>query len=277
MRGFTNKTVGGVDFWIKEAQKGEDDSGPAIVVISGIGIGLVAYMKMIDTLLETYPDRKFILSDLPEYSMRLTLEVNIVTPRDRASALAAIIGEGGAHVIAHSLGSVVISWLIRLAPEHIVRGCTFIDPVCFFLFNSSVAANFCYRTPRTPLDCLVSYFVGKELYVSNALHRHFRWDLNALGPHMLDGIPTAVILADHDHFVPSFAIERVLAANAKHVRVTTLKDHSHSQFCVVPSSTAKIVEEIKIVDKEMNLKVEGSAGGKKIVRVRSRSVKRRMN
>ncbi|GMH58907.1 hypothetical protein TrRE_jg10443 [Triparma retinervis] len=275
MRGFTSKKVGGVDFWTKAPKSGKE-SGPAIVVISGIGIGLVAYVTMIDGLLKNYPNRRFILSDLPEYSMRVTAKVDIVSPRNRATALATIIGEGGAHVIGHSLGSVVISWLIRLAPVRTVRGCTFIDPVCFFLFNASVAANFCYRIPLTPLDCLVSYFVGKELYVSNALHRHFRWDLNALRPKMLEGIPTAVILADHDHFVPSHAVERHLAANAKHVRVTTLKDHSHAQFCVMPSSTAKILEEIKMVDDELNNNAKLEVGARRWKQSgRSRSVNRR--
>jgi len=249
MRGFVKRRIGGMEYWSKSSKGAE--LAPAIVVISGIGIGLIAYMKMIDGLIVKYPTRRFILCDLPEYSMRFTTKVNIVSPRDRAVALASVIGERGAHVIGHSLGSVVISWLIRLAPEHTVKACTFIDPVCFHLFNSSVAANFVYRTPLTPLDCLVSYFVGKELYVSNALHRHFRWDLNWLHPKLLREIPTAVVLADHDHFVPSMAVERHLAINAKHVRVTILKDHSHAQFCVMKSSTAKVLDEIEVVDGEL--------------------------
>jgi len=250
LRGFKKKTIGKVAYWVKNP-KGDAPPAPAFAVISGIGIGLVAYMKLIDGLLTSYPNRRLILCDLPEYSLRFTTEVDIVSPRERAEALAVAIGEEGAHVIGHSLGSVVMSWLIRLGPKHTVKACTFIDPVCFLLFNSSVAANFCYRKPRTPLDCLVSYFVGKELYVSNALHRYFRWDLNVLTPNLLKGIPTSVVLADHDHFVPSIAVEKHLAAEAKHIRVLTLKDHSHAQFCVMPSSTRKVLEEVAVIDAEL--------------------------
>eukprot|EP00959_Pyramimonas_sp_CCMP1952_P207228 4334677-Pyramimonas_sp.AAC.1 len=49
------------------------------------------------------------------------------------------------------------------------------DPVCFLLYNSSVAFNFVYKPPLTPLDCAIKYFVGQELHTAYILHRHFFW------------------------------------------------------------------------------------------------------
>lgn len=183
-----------------------------------------------------------------QYSLRFTTSVDILSPMERAESMTAMLGGRGAHFVGHSLGSVVISWVMRLAPEGVVKAATFIDPVCFLLFHSSVAANFVYRPPSTPLDCLVSYFVAKELFVNNALHRYFRWETNILDPLMLKGINTSVVLSDHDHFVPAQAVERHLNLEAERVRTRVLREHSHAQFCVMEGSCDVVLEEFREAD-----------------------------
>ncbi|GMH82628.1 hypothetical protein TrST_g12519 [Triparma strigata] len=248
-RGFERKKIGGMVYWRKEGRSGGEGERCPIVFISGIGIGLVAYLKLVDRWLEEHPGREIFLVDLPEYSLRFTTSVSILSPLDRASALTAMLGGRGAHFVGHSLGSVVISWVIRLAPESVVKAATFIDPVCFLLFHSSVAANFVYRPPATPLDCLVSYFVAKELYVNNALHRHFRWQTNLLDPALLEDIKgVSVVLSDHDHYVPSQAVERHLNLEAPKVRTRVLGEHSHAQFCVLEGTCDVVMEEFRFAD-----------------------------
>jgi pimeloyl-ACP methyl ester carboxylesterase len=181
--------------------------------------------------------------DMPELSLRMAPTVKILSPQEVATNLSAILKGKSCHAIGHSFGSIVINWLIRLSPPSNhppVKKITFIDPVTFFLLNASVAANFCYRPPLAPLDRLVSFFVAKELYVSNALHRHFNWRINQLCPRLLIkmGIQCTVVLSEHDRFVPSKAVKRHIESCTKEglggidIKVKVLDGHAHAQFFV---------------------------------------------
>jgi pimeloyl-ACP methyl ester carboxylesterase len=113
------------------------------------------YEKLISAI--SSENRDILLFDLPEISLRWTpgLEHKHVPPLQTVDTISSLVkscvhGDQGAHVVAHSFGTVVTQWLIRLNKNEtpVVSSCTLIDPVCFLLISSSVAANFCYRYER---------------------------------------------------------------------------------------------------------------------------------
>jgi pimeloyl-ACP methyl ester carboxylesterase len=177
-------------------------------------------------------------------------------PLRTVETVAALIGAchrggEGAHCVAHSMGCVIVQWLIRLGgrgARPAVASLTFVDPVCFLLISPSVAANFCYRFPRTFLDLLVSYFVAREVGVNNSLHRHFQWKLNNLEPRLLPA-NSAVVLSEWDAFVPSELVRAHLRAERPDVDVAMLRHHFHSQFSVVPESFNLVAKMSRDVDK----------------------------
>ena len=66
----------------------------------------------------------------------------------------------GIDVLSHSNGTIIHGWLIKTAPE-LIRRSLFVDPVCFCLFEPDVPYSFLYRQPRTGIERLMLYFVGK--------------------------------------------------------------------------------------------------------------------
>lgn len=78
-------------------------------------------------------------------------------------------------VLSHSNGTIVHGWLLKQAPDLVVRSC-FVDPVCFCTFlppsllsphsHSALLAglwepyvcfNFLYSKARTPIEYLMRY------------------------------------------------------------------------------------------------------------------------
>jgi len=308
-RGFRFGTLNGQDYYHKKCQ--ETDRSKCLkplIFISGIGIGLISYEKLIEAL--TTDNRDVLLFDLPEISLRWTfgLEHKHVPPLQTVDTITELVRacvkgdqvsvnnlharasrhvhtseanlahrlplwshlccsplvhsyarpltlahSQGAHAVAHSFGTVVTQWLIRLNadPIPLISSTTLIDPVCFLLISSSVAANFCYRAPVTFLDHLVSYFVAREIGVDNALHRHFQWRSNNFDPRLLPK-DCAVVLSELDAFVPSASVHRHLNSERPDCLVEVLEGHFHSQFQVVPSSFLKVSNLSKRVDRTYN-------------------------
>ena len=200
-------------------------------------------------------DRDIIVFDLPEISLRWTpfMQHAHAPPLQTVETVSSIIkdahnGHLGAHCVAHSMGCVIIQWLLRLGGPDIVTSLTFVDPVCFLLICPNVAANFCYRWPKTFLDLLVSYFVAREVGVNNSLHRHFQWKINNLDPRLLP-VNSAVILSELDAFVPSELVRAHLKVERPDIKVAMLPRHFHSQFSVVPESFKLVAKMSRDVDK----------------------------
>lgn len=55
-----------------------------------------------------------------------------------------------------------------------------VDPVTFLLCDPMVATNVVYKEPRNTIDFLMHFFVARELFIANALSRHFNWSHNIL-------------------------------------------------------------------------------------------------
>jgi pimeloyl-ACP methyl ester carboxylesterase len=266
-RGFRARRDGNIDYWHFAAPRPPPSSAaansssasptaaaaaaaavrqPPIVFIAGMGVGLVSYLRLVDELMIAFPSREMLLIEVPYLCMRLPTFAlhDVPSPEQTVLGLRAVLaacGAESAHWIGHSFGTVVMSWVLRLAPRSCVAACTFIDPIPFLLFKSNVAVRFVYRPPATAVDRLVRYFVTEEIGISHALHRHFSWPHNVLRPDVLEGVPTAVVLSEHDSYVPSDAVGRHLKHNAPHVDVLVLRGHVHSQFILSPEGPGTVI------------------------------------
>ncbi|KAJ1623412.1 hypothetical protein T492DRAFT_1148551 [Pavlovales sp. CCMP2436] len=236
-RGFVRRRAGSLSFWHKPGAGASTDPRP-LVFLGGLGVGLVSYLRLIDELEHHFPGRALLLVELEHLCMRLPLQ-HVPSPQDSVNALRhalELCGAEGAHFICHSFGTVVLSWLLRLAPEGCVQAATFVDPIPFLLFKSNVA--------------LVRYFVAEELGISLSLHRHFSWGHNVLHPRLLARTPASVVLSEFDAYVPSAAVARHLAEQAPHVCVSTLHGHAHSGFCFSSGGPRAVAEAAVRADKE---------------------------
>ena len=259
-RGFKRRVKNGQTYYFRERRiKKKGRKKKPLVFVSGIGIGLVSYERLVSALM--CDDRDILVFDLPEISLRWTpfKQHAHAPPLQTVETISSLIrgahnGHLGAHCVAHSMGCVIVQWLLRLGGGGVGKGnvvvssLTFVDPVCFLLICPNVAANFCYRWPKTYLDILVSYFVAREVGVNNSLHRHFQWKLNNLDPKLLPK-NSVVILSEWDAFVPSELVQAHLRFERPDVKVAMLKRHFHSQFSVVPESFNLVAELSRSVDK----------------------------
>ena len=73
-------------------------------------------------------------------------------------------------------------------PE-VISHVTLIDPVSLLLGLPDVAYNFIYRAPTSFIQRVICYGASREITVSNALHRHFCWQMNTL---WLEDIPAHI-------------------------------------------------------------------------------------
>lgn len=180
----------------RDSQKSKEP----IVFIHGIGIGLAPYHAFLVSLRKSHPTRSIVLILLPHVSMRLHMD--IPAPREFVASLSDILATERiqkAVWIAHSLGTTCFAWISRYAPQLISRG-VLVDPVCFALWDGSVAHNFVYSerfANRT--DRIVRYACGRELFAAHALARHFVWHENLLlATELPGGVPITAFVASED-------------------------------------------------------------------------------
>lgn len=90
-----------------------------------------------------------------------------------------IDGHKKACLVAHSLGNTFISWMLHhpVACKR-VYSTVLVDPVTFLLCDPTVATTVIYKEPSTTMDFLMHFFVARELFIANALSRHFNWSHN---------------------------------------------------------------------------------------------------
>lgn len=84
-------------------------------------------------------------------------------------------------LVAHSLGCSFVSWVLHhpIACTR-VSATVLIDPVVFLLCDPTVATTVVYKEHANTLDFLMHFFVARELFIANALSRHFNWSHNIL-------------------------------------------------------------------------------------------------
>lgn len=95
----------------------------------------------------------------------------------------------GACFVAHSLGTCVVSWMLHhKKTRSLVATTVLIDPVTFLLCMPKVCASFVHPDPKSVSTYVSSFMLAKELYIANALSRHFNWSHNAI---FLENLPGA--------------------------------------------------------------------------------------
>lgn len=266
--GFRQRTLDPMDVTghgtLKYLYRGPSEPVPPnalpIVFIHGIGIGLAAYLTLLSQLPRNVP---IYLLEWPHVSMQLAEEVPTVP--DTISYLSGMLNRDNhtrATFVAHSLGTVSVSWMLN-SPLHRskVGSVVLLDPVTFLLCDPAIAYNFLYRPPSSVLELLMNYFVSREMYIANSLSRHFHWSKNIL---FWEDLPTGkeyknvVLLCEEDAIVPAKKVHRYLRAkmeeadthdeeakNTPNLEVLYYEHRHHGELLLRQSMLSKIVEKIQ--------------------------------
>lgn len=104
----------------------------------------------------------------------------------------------GACFVAHSLGTAAVSWMLHNKEvRDFVHSTVLVDPVTFLLSQPKVCATYVHPDPKCTGTYISSYILARELYISNALSRHFNWSQNAI---FLEDLPGSW---EHEVFDPN--------------------------------------------------------------------------
>jgi hypothetical protein len=141
----------------------------------------------------------------------------------------------GACFVAHSLGTAVVSWMLHSKQhKHLVATSVLIDPVTFLLCIPKVCASFVHPDPKCVSTYLSSFLLAKELYISNALSRHFNWSWNAVFLEDLPGAWEKEEFAENDLTPRYVAIE----SEARNRKLRTTVSTNCSSSITTSSSTS---------------------------------------
>jgi hypothetical protein len=240
----------------------------------GLGFGLLQshlLIKSLVTKLDTHP----ILVPLAPYTSQAVFNRRHLRPwtqNEVVEGMTAICKrwgfwdgkkEGGVSMMSHSNGSVAHAWcecwpdtdrdgsrcraltaVLKRCPDMIKRN-TFVDPVCFCLWEGDICYSFCYRKPKTvspmdfaqsamylmtgPRDALVLLYRVRSghrqlhpagmshslvLVTSSADAQHFDWADNNLFvdeiPALRDSSRTAFFFGGHDIIIDAARARRYL-------------------------------------------------------------------
>jgi len=194
-----------------------------VVFFHGIGIGFAAYLQLISSLPR---DVDIFMVEWPHVSMQMSAMVpSIQETKDIVAGVLDKHRHNQACFVGHSLGTTAISWMLRDARyAHLVATSILLDPVTFLLCDPTVATSFVYKHPRNVVDLGMHYFASRELYISQAISRHFSWSHNILFAEELqfpesiqnkrfcndDQLRHTIILSSHDGLVPIGPVSRYL-------------------------------------------------------------------
>mmetsp|Transcript_614 Transcript_614/g.1255 ORF Transcript_614/g.1255 Transcript_614/m.1255 type:complete len:550 (+) Transcript_614:258-1907(+) len=212
-----------------------------IVFLHGLGTGLSPYLRL---LLRIASERELFMIELPEIS-QVGVEKGPL-PNDMAEKIQGMLqahGHEQACFVAHSYGTVVLSWVIR-ARKSMVAKAVFLDPVCFLLVQPDVAFNVLYRKPKNWFMTCAANIAFWELYTANTLMRNFYWYHNVL---WLDELPekTVVVLASHDDICDAWAVKCYLEEHQKRqpdLQLLWFQNFIHGEILLSRSAQIQIME-----------------------------------
>ncbi|RUS13533.1 Alpha/Beta hydrolase protein [Endogone sp. FLAS-F59071] len=242
-------------YWHYKPQQRASTSAPRkrtpVVFIHGMGLGMISYIEWVLRLLSL--DREIFLVELPYVSMRLVEDVPTMQETVREiDQMLENHGHKQAVFVGHSLGSAVVSWVLKNTPKK-VAAVIMIDPICFLLHYPDVAYNFVYRIPERANEHIISFFASRELYISHYISRHFHWNQAAFfvssassttppnasttpststTPSSVYTLPdrTIVFLSEHDNLVNSPRVTTYLRSHGVDARLMPGLDHASFLF-----------------------------------------------
>ncbi|KAJ9062265.1 hypothetical protein DSO57_1012711 [Entomophthora muscae] len=168
--GFRFEIIGkGVSYWIREP---EDEEGEPIMLLHGGGVGIYMYATQIAYLVRKYPKRRIILyiisnACLAPASDDISVEdiistIDILFANEKVSKVS---------IIAHSFGTMVAGFLVLHRPQYLAR-LTFVDPICFMIYDSSFAFLSLYAKP-TCLFHHIYYILSRDPVFASFLHNQW--------------------------------------------------------------------------------------------------------
>lgn len=179
MHGFRFERSGRCDFLVKKPESGTSPSKRSlpIVFLHGLGIGLGQYIPML-TQLARHKDGVVILLQ-PHISTAIFSSKFLDPPGkdEQAQATISILQKHKMErctTLSHSNGTMVLGWLLRVAPEMFERN-ILVDPVSFCMWEGSVCYSFIHRRWASGVEALLGYFVGRELGIAHTIGRSFIW------------------------------------------------------------------------------------------------------
>jgi pimeloyl-ACP methyl ester carboxylesterase len=261
-RGFERRRVGQINYYFHPGTASSDDdmymdNGKLpLVFVHGIGVGLIAYMSLIDALLRTgrpimLPEIPYVSGFRPWQSPHAVLQPAVVC--STMTALLATHGFFQATWVGHSYGTSWLSCMCQYAP-HAVAGLVFLDPICFCLHMPRLTQSFVYHKPDPGT---ISYVVRTDVIVNWTIQRSFPWAWIALFIEQIT-VPCAIFLSDDDALVPALKIEAYLKRKglpvqddknssldfyAQHRMSTTIfRGGGHGCFTETPDHTVPLIE-----------------------------------
>jgi len=177
-----------------------------VVFIHGIGVGLICYIALVDSLMES--GRPLFLPELPYVSAFRPWQSsrNVLSPAVVASTMTAMLAYHGfskGTFIGHSYGTSWLSYVCKYA-HSTVAALLFLDPICFCLYLPHLTKSFVYHRPDPGS---VAFIVRTDMMVNWTIQRAFPWTWIVL---FLDqiSVPCTIFVADKDALVPG---EKVMA------------------------------------------------------------------
>lgn len=112
-------------------------------------------------------------------------------------------------IIAHSWGTFLAGWVVRLRPD-LVSHLTLVEPICLTLILFETTFTILYKPPVSFADYLLYYFVRHDISVSNTLHRNFAWyNMFLRYEDIPDDIPVIVSFNELDELICSEAVDEI--------------------------------------------------------------------
>ncbi|KAI8848488.1 hypothetical protein BC829DRAFT_417631 [Chytridium lagenaria] len=227
------------------ANRGAKKESLPIVFFHGIGGGLFSYIGFIYRILSANRNRAIFLVELPYVSMRLV--DHVPSMQQTVHEVEDMLHHHGfpqAFFIGHSLGTAVTAWMMN--NSKVVAGSALLDPIVFKTYHPSLAYNFVYRHPGKNTakilsnEYLMHWLVGRELYISYFISRHFCWHQNVMWP---EDLPK-------NHFVVVSSKDQLIDGDTV---VSYLKEHKvnhssyeldHAEFLTCPEVEIEVVQKI---------------------------------
>ncbi|KAJ9060657.1 hypothetical protein DSO57_1028607 [Entomophthora muscae] len=237
-----NSLPTGLGYWIHQ----KESSQPPILYFHGIGFGPTQMLPHVKALLELYPNRTIILFNLPQISMSPLSPV--ATEEEILDAIDILFQDNNlkkVSAVGHSYGTIMCMWLAMRRPTYLAK-LTFIDPVCFMLWNSNLVTRAYYARPTTAVHHLVRNFVSQDHNFSLTISRYMYWICSFETCNAFP-CPTNVYLGSQDWVIDAPATYAYLMQRKCSLNQTNLNIHlnevDHIQFMFTP----KLLDQINRV------------------------------
>lgn len=215
-----------------------------LVFVVGVGVGFVAYVNFIGSLIEAYPDRSIVLLEVPYVSMQPAAEIaSMEEALADVDNMFAATGLGPSSWLSHSYGSVLHAWVLNHRP-HLVKRSTFVDPISFRTWDGSLPRFIIYNEPDSLCADVVRYFFAQDPTIGHAITIHTFWLLNIIFPENLT-MPTHIFYSSKDTLFDvqgsiAYIRHRIATTGQTNVILKTMATN-HGGFQLYPKYVNEII------------------------------------